>query len=155
VKQDVITFTLVVKRDGSPHSKPLIKFNILKFWHRVVSIHADRLTLQICYNTWSKSLSNSGVINWAKRTSNILNSLYECNLLHQGHVLGDATMTQELHTWRSAVLGIPRHSETGGHLLFYCQLKSTPAPEPYTNSISTNKRHSITMLGPLEEKFSC
>ena len=67
-----------------PPFKALIKFNILKFWHRVVSMHADRLTLQICYNTWSKSLSNSGVINWAERTSNILNSLYECKLLHQG-----------------------------------------------------------------------
>jgi len=41
---------------------------------------------------------------------------------------------------------VPSHSETGGHLLFYCQLKNTPASEPYTNSISTNKRHSITML---------
>ena len=125
----------------------LIKFNILKFWHRVVSMQADRLTRQIYI--WSKSLSDRGVINWTNRTSNILNSLYECSLLQQGHDVGDlwdATMTQELQTWLSAVHEIPRNSETGGRLVFYRQLKSTPAPEPYINSISTNKRRVITML---------
>ena len=74
-------------------------------------MQADKLTRQIYI--WSKSLSDGGVINWTKRTSNTLNSLYECSLLQQGHDVGglwDATMTQELQTWISAVHEIPRHS---------------------------------------------
>ena len=127
--------------------KALIKFNILKFWHRVVSMDADRLTRQIYI--WSKSLADRGVINWAKHTSNILNSLHECNLLQQGHgvaELWDAIISQALQTWRSSVQETPKNSETGGRLILYRQIKSAPAPESYINSISTNKRRIITML---------
>ena len=46
--------------------------------------------------------------------------------------LWDAVVNQELHIWRQSV----GNSETGGCL----------APEPYINSISTNKRWIITML---------
>jgi len=35
------------------------------------------------------------------------------------------------HGPNGAVLEIPRYSETGGRLLFYHQLKRTPAPEQY------------------------
>ena len=50
--------------------------------------------------------------------------------------LWDAVVNQELHIWRQSVQETPGNSETGGCL----------APEPYINSISTNKRWIITML---------
>ena len=108
---------------------------------------ADRLTHHIY--VWSKTLSDRGVTNWAKRTSNIFNSLCECALIQQGHSvedLWDAVVNQELHIWRQSVQETPKNSETGGRLAFYRQTKSVPAPEPYINSISTNKRRIITML---------
>ena len=55
--------------------KALIRFNILKFWHRVVTMQADTLTHQIY--SWSKSLADTGITNWAEHTSNLLSSLYE------------------------------------------------------------------------------
>ena len=61
--------------------------------------------------------------------------------------LWDAVMEQELQAWRSSVEAIPNDSETGGSLLFYRQVKSEPAPEPYIlNSISINRRRTMTML---------
>jgi len=44
-----------------------------------------------------------------------------------------------MQAWRSSVEAILNDSETGGRLLFYRQVKSEPAPEPYIlNSISMN-----------------
>ena len=68
----------------------LIKFNILKFWHWIMSMRSTRLTRLILL--WSKSLT--GIPNWVNRTSELLSSLYHENLLHQGHSandLGDGT----------------------------------------------------------------
>ena len=88
-------------------------------------MQADRLTHQIY--TWSKSLADTGITNWAGHTSNLLSSLYENNLLQQDYAVGDlwvVVMEQELQAWRSSVEAIPNDSETGGHLLFYRQVKS-------------------------------
>ena len=80
-------------------------------------MNADRLTRRIY--TWSKSLSDGGDVNWANRTSNILNSLYELNLLQGIAVedLWDATINLELQTWRSSVQETPKNSESGGRLI--------------------------------------
>ena len=124
----------------------LIKFNILKFWHRIMSMRSTRLTRLILL--WSKSLT--GIPNWANRTSELLSSLYQDNLLHQGHSISDlwnAVMGQELYEWRSSINRIPKDSDTGGRLRFYRNLQTEPTPPPYiVSSISTNKRRTITML---------
>ena len=65
--------------------KALITVNILKFWHRVVTMQTDRLTHQIYI--WSKSLADIGITNWVEHTSNLLSSLYENNLLQQDYML--------------------------------------------------------------------
>ena len=84
-------------------------------------------------------------MNW---TSNILNSLYEHNLLQGIAVedLWDATINLELQTWRSSVQETPKNSESGGRLILYRQIKSAPDPEPYINSVSNNKRRIVAML---------
>ena len=124
----------------------LIRFNILKFWHRIISMQSTRLT-RLIY-VWSKSLS--GISNWANRTSEILSSLYRDNLLHQGHSINDiwnTIMQQEFHEWKSKISSIPKDSDTGGRLRFYWQLWDEPTPTPYIfSSISTNKRRTIIML---------
>ena len=125
----------------------LIKFNILKFQHRIMSMRSTRLTRLILL--WSKSLT--GIPNWANRTSELLSSLYQDNLLHQGHYsindLWNAVMGQELYEWRSSINKIPKDSDTGGRLRFYRNLQTEPTPPPYiVSSISTNKRRTITML---------
>ena len=67
----------------------LIKFNILKFWHRIMSMQNTRLTRLIFL--WSKSLT--GTPNWANRTSEMLSSLYQNDLLYQGHSINDLAQT--------------------------------------------------------------
>ena len=128
--------------------RALIRFNILKFWHRVTSMQSHRLTRRIY--VWSKSLADAGTPNWVKRTTDVLGSLYKGNLLHQGHAVNDiwdAVMSQELLAWKSSVGTIPNDSETGGRLRFYRCYKSEPAPTPYIyQTISTNRRRIITML---------
>ena len=101
-----------------PH-RGLIKFNILKFQHRIMSMRSTRLTHLILL--WSKSLT--GMPNWANHTSELLSSLYQDNLLHQRHYsindLWNAVMGQELYEWRSNINRIPKDSDTGGRLRFY------------------------------------
>ena len=96
----------------------LIKFNILKFQHRIMSMRSTRLTRLILL--WSKSLT--GMPNWANHTSELLSSLYQHNLLHQGHYsindLWNAVMGQELYEWRSNINRIPKDSDTEGCLRF-------------------------------------
>lgn len=128
--------------------KAYIDFSILRFWYRVKSMEGNRLTHKIY--VWSKSLAESGRKNWARSTTNLLDSLRDHNQLPHSCTEKDvwiAIMDREFQKWEASVQTTPSNSESGGRLRFYRHVKDEPSQELYVNrSISAGKRRIITMF---------
>ena len=110
------------------------KFEILKLWHRIMSMSSDRLTRKIFL--WSKSLSDTGVDNWTARTVHSLHCLIEEGYLGDGHTLKDilnAVMEEEFVAWRSTMDEIAWSSEIEGQLCFYRMLSTASVPKSYAS----------------------
>ena len=121
-----------------------VKLQIIKFWHRILSMSNCRLPSLIL--RWSQQL---GVTNWASRTMNMLADL---PITHFGQEqfmeeVWDALIETELLQWHQSVNKIPENSESGGRFAIYRIIKYQPSVEPYIKkSISRNQRRIMCML---------
>ena len=74
-----------------------IKANIFKFHCRLSEMSGDRVTSLIY--TWSKSLSDSGIPNWAGRTASLLDSLHLSQRPLRNSEISERTVGKEMSAW--------------------------------------------------------
>ena len=90
-----------------------VKLQIIKFWHRILSMSNCRIPSLIL--RWSQQL---GVTNWASRTMNMLVDLPITQFSREQFLeeVWDKLIETELLQWQQSVNKIPENSVSGGHI---------------------------------------
>ena len=118
-----------------------IKFNILRFRGRIAALGSDCLTKKIYL--WSKSLAGPNFNNWARKSDTFLETIQDSGGMLNTDETWYELMKLEFKKWKECVEAIPKESETGGRLRFYCDIKPFPDQEKYIIANTTLNKKKV------------
>ncbi len=76
------------------YNNMMVKFNILRFYKRIMKMDRDRLTRKVC--VWSESLAGENFKNWAWKAKKLLGDIKDFGGLLSIDELWDALAQQEM-----------------------------------------------------------